>query len=165
MKFGKYCHGKEGECVIFCVKPNPAGEEHGYIFYFMTPVPSIPPLFGYPSLYNGGFLTVTEESYDNFERNVIDKGTQWNGVVNALSDGGTKTPQTIPGTWSRLSVEENVQFKKWMDAVGKPRYSSATAHEWANGGPGGSSRKSKRIHRKPTKRRRNRRGNRKTKKN
>jgi len=83
-----------------------------------------------------------------------------------LLTNGNTNPQTIPGTWSWLSEEEKAEFNKVTDdAVGKPRYSSATAREWANGGPGGSPRKSKRTHRKPTKRRRNRRGNRKTKKN
>jgi hypothetical protein len=168
MKFGKYCPRKEGECVNFYVQPNGAGAEYGYIFNFTERVPTIASLFEYPRLYNESFLTVTEESYVNFVKNVIDKGTQWNGVVNALSDEGTKKPQTIPGTWSRLSDEEKAAFKKWMDTVGMPRYSAAAARALGNGGPvspGGSSRKSKRTHRKPTKRRRNRRGNRKTKKN
>ncbi len=168
MKFGKYCPGKEGECVIFYVQPNSHGGEHGYIFNFMTPVPNIPLLFGYPHPLNkGGFFTVTEESYKIFVSEVIGKNDEWKNVVNGLRDRGNTVPQTIPGTWSWLSEEETAEFNKGTDDAGgsKPVYSSAVARALGNGGPGGSSRKSKRTYRKPTKRRRNRRGNRKTKKN
>jgi hypothetical protein len=167
MEFGKYCPGKEGKCVNFYVQPHGAGDEHGYTFNFMERVPSIPLLFGYPYPSNsGGFFTVTKASYDNFVSNVIGKDTEWNGVINGLRNNGNTDPQTIPGTWSWLSEEEKAEFNKETDdAGGKPRYSSTTARALGNGVPGGSSRKSKRTHRKPTKRRRNRRGNRKTKKN
>jgi len=167
MEIGKYCPRKEGKCVNFYVQPNGSGAEYGYIFNFMTPVPTIASLFGYPPPLNkGGFFTVTEESYKNFVSEVIGKNAEWKGVVNGLLDNGNTDPQTIPGTWSWLSEEETAEFNKVTDdAGGKPRYSSTTARALGNGVPGGSSRKSKRTHRKPTKRRRNRRGNRKTKKN
>lgn len=149
MQEGRYCPGKEGECVIFYVQENPEG---GGIFTFMTRVPAIALLFGYNDPYDkGGVLYVNKESYKNFVDNVIDKKVPWNGVVNGMSDMGNHTPQNIPGLWFSTP-------QKGPGVVGRTYSRPALPM-------GGSSRKSKRIHRKPTKRRRNRRGNRKTKKN
>jgi len=163
MQEGRYCPGEEGKCVKFYVKENPKG---GGIFYFTPPVRDIVSLFEYNDPYDkGDFLNVTQASYATFLDNVVNKNTEWTNVVNALPGIGNVNPQTIPGTWSWLSEDETEMFNKGMDdAVGsKPVYSSAAARRMT-GITGGSSRKSKRIHRKPTKRRRNRRGNRKTKK-
>ena len=132
----------------------------------MPRVPAIARLFEYDEPFdNGGVLYVNKESYKNFVDSVIDKNVPWNDVVNGMSDMGIQTPQNIPGTWSWLSKDETATFNKGMYAeVGKSGYSSHAARMMINK-PSGSSRKSRRIHRKPTKRRRNRRGNRKTKKN
>lgn len=165
MQEGRYCPGEEGKCVKFYVKENPKG---GGIFYFTPPVRDIVSLFEYNDPYDkGDFLNVTQASYATFLDNVVNKNTEWTNVVNALPGIGNVNPQTIPGTWSWLSQEETATFNKGMDdAVGsKPVYSSDDARRVMTGNHSGSSRKSKRIHRKPTKRRRNRRGNRKTKKN
>jgi|LauGreDrversion4_2_1035121.scaffolds.fasta_scaffold67334_3 hypothetical protein len=167
MQKGRYCPGEEGECVIFYVQEKPARDESRYIFYFPIPVPHIVSLFEYKEPYHqGDFLTVTKESYENLVK-VIGTDKEWTNVVNALPEIGNVNPQTIPGTWSWLSEHETETFNKGMDgAVGNmPKYSPRPARSVMTGIPGGSSRKSKRIHRKPTKRRRNRRGNRKTKKN
>jgi hypothetical protein len=165
MQKGRYCPGEEGKCVIFYVHEKPARDKSRYIFYFPIPVPHIVSLFEYKEPYHqGDFLTVTKESYENLVK-VIGTDKEWTNVVNALQENGNVNPQTIPGTWSWLSEHETETFNKGMAAeVGKSGYSSHAARRMT-GIPGGSSRKSKRIHRKPTKRRRNRRGNRKTKKN
>lgn len=75
------------------------------------------------------------------------------------------TLENKTGVW-----KDSIFDGKWFTIKSLPVYSSRPAINVArglgdSGSPGGSSRKSKRIHRKPTKRRRNRRGNRKTKKN
>jgi hypothetical protein len=66
---------------------------------------------------------------------------------------GNHDAQNIPGLWFSTP-------KKGLGVVGRT-YTKPTG---TLVGPGGSSRKSKRTHSKPTKRRRNRRRNRKTKK-
>jgi hypothetical protein len=149
MQEGRYCPGKKGECVIFYVQENPEG---GGIFTFVTRVPAIALLFNYDEPFDkGGVLYVNKESYKNFVDNVIDKNVQWNRVVNGIVDMGNHDEQNIPGLWFSTP-------QKGLGVVGRT-YKKPTVPN------GGSSRKSKRTHRKPTKRRCNRRGNRKTKKN
>ena len=65
------------------------------------------------------------------------------------------------GTWTSYDMGREEKAKQMITHPNKTH-----PMDWdAFIAEGGSSRKSKRIHRKPTKRRRNRRGNRKTKKN
>jgi hypothetical protein len=88
-------------------------------------------------------VKLSESSFKNLKTTLENKTGVWKDSI-------------FDGKWF-TDEEYNIKYKR------SPKYSSNSAREVS--GLGGSSRKSKRIHRKPTKRRRNRRGNRKTKKN
>ena len=94
----------------------------------------------------------------------LDKDSFKNLKTTLENNTGIWKDSIFPGKW--FTNEGYEEYKKKMSR----RYSCVAAHYAArglgySGSNAGSSRKSKRIHRKPTKRRRNRRGNRKTKKN
>ena len=89
----------------------------------------------------------------------LDKDSFKNLKTTLENNTGIWKDSIFPGKW--FTNEGYEEYKKKMSK----RYSCVAARRMMTGSIGGSSRKSKRIHRKPTKRRRNRRGNRKTKKN
>lgn len=82
--------------------------------------------------------------------------------VEFMNDVLDKSKIFRQGTWTSYDRERSVKAKILLEADADDTHPMVW-EEFIR--KGGSSRKSKRIHRKPTKRRRSRRGNRKTKKN
>ena len=119
-----------------------------------VPNPKLASYMGYnTACFNGvsTFVKLDEDSFQNLKTTLVNNTGFWKDSI-------------FPGKW--FTDEGYEEYKKKMSR----RYSCVAAHYAArglgySGSNAGSSRKSKRIHRKPTKRRRNRRGNRKTKKN
>lgn len=105
----------------------------------------------------GMVIGVTNESFDNFKKNVLDKETPWTNVE--LANG--RTIDNVEGTWRR----RNTQGSQSSMSLPPPQSSAPLPTRTSNVGGGKPKRTRRPTHRKPTKRRRNRRGNRKTKKN
>ncbi len=94
------------------------------------------------------YITITKNAFQSFKKDVLDKDMEWKNVEQI-----NKIVPSVPGKWMSTKRMELINEDKAREQAESSISGTVRTHT------GGS------THRKPTKRRRNRRGNRKTKKN